>query len=106
MPIISEEDERAGRRIVSGQETVSGVPERTYEDHVDTNTNNRAQEGRVMYNGQEMTLVERKTAPTGSGARALRTISRGNKRRFCGSEPRNTRLHGRAHDGTNVVLKE
>ena len=56
MPIISEEDERAGRRIVSGQEAASGIPESTYEDHVDTNTNNLAPEGRVMYNGQEMTL--------------------------------------------------
>eukprot|EP00439_Symbiodinium_sp_Y106_P001260 s1666_g1.t1 len=58
MPIISEADERAGRRIVSGQEAASGIPDSTYEDHVDTNTNNRAPEGRVMYNGQEMTLEE------------------------------------------------
>ena len=58
MPIISEENERAGRRIVSGQEATSGSPEVTYEDYADEKTNNRISEGRVVHNGQEMTLEE------------------------------------------------
>ena len=58
MPIISEENERAGRGMVSGQEATSGSPEVAYEDYADENTNNRISEGRVTHNGQEMTLEE------------------------------------------------
>ena len=95
---------RRGRAAVEG--TIGqGVQESTYEDHGDTNTNN-APGGRIVYNGQEMTLEEMGRQPLPDAVQEhYEEYLRGKPRRLRGGESRNARHHGGRYDGTSVVLK-